>query len=218
MEYDFTLSPPVYIRLITEDNKTLYYPRDRLIESCGFLSTLAENYAKEEFIEISLALSSYSLNLFLTFLKKKDLVYSLEEDIEILRIADMMDVHYLSKKLSNKRDILNHFDKIIQSEYHSSPYTFIVQFLRVNRFLPLDWGSYHYLLTHRDDLKEFYEKRTSDLPYNWPSNGEKVEYEGRIYYVYRRCRGDYELYEEKQDKVKNDVCKIVGKWEIAPPL
>ena len=220
---DFS-SIPIYLRLLTKDEKILYYPRDKLIKSCNMFSILAEDCGKEELTEVRLSLTSSSLELFLRFLKKKDLVYSVEEDIEILRVADMVDVKYLNSKLSNKKDILNHFYEKIRTYYYigSISYTIVLQFLRINGFLVLDWGSCHYLLTHLDSYYTFKEKRRMDTPVTWPQNGEKVEYEGRIYYVHNGRSnvwgGEHQLYEKKEHIDEKKIYCLVSKGSIAPPL
>lgn len=225
MEIDFSLPPPAYVRFITEDGKILYYLRDKLINSCRFFSSLAEYCVKEELTEIKVSIPSSSLNLFFNFMEKKKIAYHLSENIRIVEIADMFDLHYMDDNLSTKEKSVNRFLTDMRDRYCLGvSYTHIIQFLRYNRYPINDWGLCIYFLKNIEDIKRFQKKSLENLPEEWPSHGEQVEYQGELYYSYRISKyysyydDDIALFKEKEDYKEGKLYTYVNKNALARPL
>lgn len=154
MDRDFSVPP---ISLITSDGEILYYFLDKLLNSCRYFDHLFKEFGEIFLKEIHINLSSYSLNLFLNFLEKEDIPDELDKIVDIFHVAAVLDLHSLNNTLTTKQEIIGFFNIAILSKYFQDiPYSSILEFFNTKGFLLWDWDSYHYLLTHREEMIEYY--------------------------------------------------------------
>jgi len=134
------LVPLVHLKIISNDQQSLYYPKERLIRSCKMLKDMDDEAG--DFEEISLDFPAKAIQAFLTFLETQEA--SEEQILEFAQVADYLDLNYLNPLLKEKDAIL---DFISQGQLDNYS---VCSFLLQNGVSNEDWAGLSYFLTHRD--------------------------------------------------------------------
>ena len=159
MSIDFS-QPPLYLRLISSDEITYHYPREKLVRSCRFFSDLLSDFG-EKLTEVKVELTGSQVNLFLNFLEADRIPSSIDDIICLVEACDYFDLQYTGPSLRDRRELVNHAWGLIiyQSELKAQlpkgardGQTMIDQFLSSKDLNRGEWRGIHYTLTHLEDL------------------------------------------------------------------
>lgn len=146
--------PCSHLKMISNDQQVLLYPRERIVRSCGYLRDLDDTYRPNE---IPLDFSAQQIETFLNFLETEKVPETIERAIDVALVADFLHLDRLNCILETESQVIQKFYEML---YKKNPKIFniITVFLREQGLSHHVWSGLHYYLTHLEEVKAVWEK------------------------------------------------------------